>query len=611
MGYRFILSKSTIFIILFLLVAGPLVQLPRASYFLQTHEDPVKGMTENVEMSSALSETEASAFSHEKHLIVYSEAGGHSELIKNQVMQTLSYMKRTGEPVGTEEVPEDLSQYKSITLATEKIDSIEDFENIISYVEEGGNLFFAIRPDISPIFEKIYRKLGIYELSGEYKQIESIIMTSDLLVNAKGLKVEDEFFSNSALLLQINSDTELHARSEEGIPLMWSHSLGEGRVMFFNGTMLISKMHRGIIAGGLSHLAGPFMYPIINSKVFYIDDFPAPFPTGRHEGIYAEYNRDLPTFFRDIWWPEMQQIARENGLKYTGAFIETYNDRVEGPFKERVGEENLRIYGRELINMGGEIGLHGYNHQSLTPDHEVSKHYEYNNWPSKDEMVQGLEEADAYFKSIFPNYELKTYVPPSNVLSEEGKEAMKQVIPSMDIIASLYHKDLKGLEYTQEFQQKDSFIEMPRISSGFHYSDENKWILSNMATLLGVFSHFLHPDDLIDYKRSNNDSWSEMRKQFTTMMDDHLEKYPWMKNETASESAVSLVNYENTDVFMKAEDIQIEVWLNNFTGSYTFLLNSDQKPADISGAFAEKISDRHYLVTATSDTIKIELGESR
>ncbi|TFE01717.1 DUF2194 domain-containing protein [Jeotgalibacillus salarius] len=609
MGYRFILSKSTIFIILFLLVIGPLVQLPRASYFMQTHEDIEMNIKGQQRATSAFSETEASAFSHENHLVIYSEELAYTEAIKDEVMQTLSYMKRTGTPVRTEEIPEDLSEFKSIIITTEKIDALEDFSPILEYVENGGSLFFAIRPDISTAFEKIYRKLGIYELSGEYKQTESIIMTSDLLVNAKGLKVEDEFFSNSSLLLQVNSDVELHARSEEGIPLMWSNSLGKGEVMVFNGTMLINKMHRGLIAGGLSHIAGPFIYPIMNSKVFYIDDFPAPFPTGRHEGIFAEYNRDLPTFFRDIWWPEMQQVARDTGVKYTGVFIETYNDRVQGPFEERVGEENLRIYGRELINMGGEIGLHGYNHQSLTPDHEVSKQYKYKNWGSQEDMEQALTEAQTFFNTIFPNYELKTYVPPSNVISKEGKAAIKNTIPSMNIIASLYHRDIKGLEYTQEFEKNEYFIDLPRISSGFQFTDENKWIFSNMATLLGVFSHFLHPDDVIDFERSNNETWQQMYKQFKVMMEDHSERYPWMKNETAAESAVSLMNYEDTEVFVQSSEQQVEVWLNQFTGEYSFLLNSDKNLTDIEGAYAEKISDHHYLITATSNTVKIELGE--
>lgn len=44
------------------------------------------------------------------------------------------------------------------------------------------------------------------------------------------------------------------------------------------------------------------------------------------------------------------------------------------PQNGRNARDALVVYGHDLLNMGGEMGLHGYNHQPLVPpgyqDHE-------------------------------------------------------------------------------------------------------------------------------------------------------------------------------------------------------------------------------------------------
>ena len=61
-------------------------------------------------------------------------------------------------------------------------------------------------------------------------------------------------------------------------------------------------------------------------------------------------------------------------MTYTGVLVETYNDKINGSFEERLVEENLLTYGQDLIKMGGELGVHGYNHQSLTKDQKQVQH---------------------------------------------------------------------------------------------------------------------------------------------------------------------------------------------------------------------------------------------
>ena len=141
---------------------------------------------------------------------------------------------------------------------------------------------------------------------------------------------------------------------------------GSGKFMVYNGTFLNSKESRGLITGGVALLNDTYIYPIMNFELLFIDDFPAPIPAGYNNKINKEYGRDINGFYRDIWWPDMLKEAKSIDASYNGAIIETYNNKVKPKFiNDSDQQKNLLSYGREVLSQGGELGLHGYNHQSL------------------------------------------------------------------------------------------------------------------------------------------------------------------------------------------------------------------------------------------------------
>ena len=68
-------------------------------------------------------------------------------------------------------------------------------------------------------------------------------------------------------------------------------------------------------------------------------------------------------------------------------------------------------------------------------------------------------------KEMFPGTELSVYVPPSNVLSEEGRKMLAEKFPEIRTIASNYFPG--EYAYVQEFETADDgIVEQPRIISG-------------------------------------------------------------------------------------------------------------------------------------------------
>lgn len=130
-----------------------------------------------------------------------------------------------------------------------------------------------------------------------------------------------------------------------------------------------------------------------------------------------------------------------------------------------------------------------------------------------------------------------SYVPPSNVLSDEGRVALKQVFPTMKVIAALYSSDPNNRSLVQEFTiGDDDIIDMPRISSGYYRNDSNEWEIANAMTTHGVFSHFIHPDDVISANRSQG-GWGDMIEEFELFMHDINARYPWLRALSATKAA--------------------------------------------------------------------------
>ena len=84
----------------------------------------------------------------------------------------------------------------------------------------------------------------------------------------------------------------------------------------------------------------------------------------------------------------MKSLTQRYGLRYTGVLIERYSDKVEPPFEPGAFEPSLfRFYGSELLQSGGEIGLHGFNHMPLSPPGFPYKDEDYKTWPSSEYIL--------------------------------------------------------------------------------------------------------------------------------------------------------------------------------------------------------------------------------
>jgi hypothetical protein len=609
-------KKRTIAVILvFAVIIAFIIQFARLEH-LQTNQQNTD-YTNNISQKETVvsfPEDEASRRERDRFKIIISSDDTNSIRIKNETVQVLKLMKK-------DFVVQDLSQDStvviddaSIVVCVMDLGRIANLDKLAGYVENGGGGFFAVSPLVNSSFQNIYRKLGIVE-GTTAASLEGIKIVSGVLIKGEGFSLGGDNVRNTSILASLDKGCKVLATDTGKSPLMWEVSYGSGKFVVFNGTMLNEKRNRGLLAGGISLLKPDYIYPVFNLEVIFIDDFPAPFPEGYDPAILRDYGRSIKAFFRDVWWSDILRIMTAYNLKFTGAATRTYDDRVEPPFPDikQTDSTNMVLYGRELLTNAGEIGMHGYNHQSLVMKGEREEEYSrkvlmYKIFSGEESIAESIRAFRDYFNAIYPNYVITSYVPPSNVLGKAGRKLLKKDLPQLENISSVYYNNLEGSSYAQEFEiAEDGILEFPRLTYGYARDELNDWAVLNGICEAGVVSHFIHPDDLLDSERSGSKSWDELSKEFDGFAGMINSNYPWLRGRTMTEAGHEARRVLSSKVFFDYRDKEISGYINGYKGEYYFILRSDKTAYPLENCTIEAIDNGVYLVDAKEMTFRIGL----
>ena len=502
-----------------------------------------------------------------------------------------------------------LKDYKKAIVAITKYPKLaKEIIAIKDWVTDGGNLMIAYPPETSGSFQSFYDLLGILD-SGDAQFVEGLHFNNDFLIggSAHDFNIIDPY--DSALAYSIKDDSEVYMQStdEYPVPLIWRRKAGKGTVVMDNFG-IIDKAYRGIHSAAYSLLGDYCAYPVINGAAFYIDDFPSPVPEGDSNFIDRDYHMSVADFYSQVWWNDIYELGKKYGIHYTGLVIEDYSDQVEGVFPENQEIMRFQYFGNMLLDSGGEIGIHGYNHMPLVlRNFDYKDQYDaYMQWPSTVEMKKSLEEVFRFTGELFPDEELKVYVPPSNVLSEEGRELLNDT--TIRSIAAVYLPT--DMAYEQEFDvSKDGIINTPRITSGCVIDEYMELTALSELNFHFVNTHFHHPDDVLDVDRGAELGWAKLYSNLKKYMDWLYNSAPDIRNLTGSEIAAAVQNYDILKVKSEKKNSEIKLDLSDFNEEAWMIirLNEGKSIAGIRGGSYSRVAENMYLIKCEDESVELSL----
>lgn len=538
--------------------------------------------------------------------------------VKDQFDQILLDMKIAHRDVdiatdGADAIPS-LASFDRVIVLMPSLDGLgTHLTDLMSWVSAGGSLMLGMTPDNSNYLQAIASKLGIESAGYDYATAESIVPSDDFMLGG-GERYEFSDPFDSSLSVSLRETAHVWAKTgDAGTPLIWSNDCGSGHTVVCN-IGIYDKVMRGFYASAISLLGDATAYPVINSAVFYLDDFPSPVPSGDGTYIKRDYGLSIADFYTKVWWPDLQKLAQKYGIRYTGVMIENYEDAVNQTEPVRQADTTqFRYFGGMLLQMGGELGFHGYNHQPLALwDTDYGTLYDYKTWKNKETLVASLNELIAFQDEVLPNAHGSVYVPPSNILSARVRKLIGTDVPRIKTIASTYFEDGTDLPYVQEFGvASDGIVEQPRIVSGGMVDDSYMRLAAvSELNMHYVSTHFMHPDDLLDPDRGAKEGWEVYKGGLVNYLDWLAASAPDLRHQTGSECSGAIQRFSSVKVSVDTSDDAWTLNLGNLHDEAWFMFRANNgEPGAVSGGEIKHLTGDLYLVKATDKTVTIERKE--
>ena len=318
----------------------------------------------------------------------------------------------------------------------------------------------------------------------------------------------------------------------------------------------------------------------------------------------------IADFYSKVWWPDLVKLAQQYSIRFTGVMIENYEDDTQSTPVRQPDTQQFRYYGSMLLQQGGEVGFHGYNHQPLVlPETDYGDRYDYRQWPSADAIVAAMDELTSFQKAVLPYASGSVYVPPSNILSVSGRAILGSRVPQVRTIASSYLEDGTDLPYVQEFGvAEDGVVEEPRIVSGSMVGDTYmRTAALSELNLHFVSTHFMHPDDMLDPDRGAKEGWAVYRKGLENYLDWLEASAPSIRMQTGTECASAVQRFSGLTVKMRESANEWEFDLGNFKDQAWLLLRANHgTPGRIQGGSMIRMTGNLYLIKTTDSTVHVE-----
>lgn len=546
-------------------------------------------------------------------LVIRNSADEASEQAWTQFQQIFKDMKVGTDVVDlqSDSVIPGYDEYETVVVLLRDISPLkEKLLELCDWVSEGGNALFAMTLQKTAYTSIIEQKLGIISSGYENMVVDSIYFEPDFMLGGgQAYEITDPY--DSAWAVQLSEQAKVHAQVEDenGQPVIWENQYGKGKFVVDNFG-LYEKAVRGFYAASYSLLTDVGIYPVINGSTFYLDDFPSPVPNGDGTYVKRDYEMSISEFYMNVWWPDMLELASDHGIHYTGVMIENYEDATDGTIEKQKDTKRFEYFGNMLLHQGGELGYHGYNHQPLSlPNTDYGDVLPYDTWKNQSAMKKAVKELVRFGDEIFPSTSMSVYVPPSNVLSAEGRRMLAKDFPQIRTIASNYFTS--EFAYMQEFEvAEDGIVEQPRIISGAIIDNYMKIAALSELNMHFVNSHFIHPDDLLDEDRGAALGWEKLKGNLSDYMDWLDDSAPSLRQLTGSELSGAIQRYGAVTFTKTVTDQAIRLELDNFYDEVYFMVRINEgTPGEVSGGKLTHLTGNLYLLKAKEPTVIIEKTE--
>lgn len=532
-----------------------------------------------------------------KGLVVYDEASSASQMCAENYRRLFEQYSIPFDVQTTKETQPIDQSVNCVIFAVSDFTAYLNFDDLMRYIQAGGAVIFAAKPEYNAMYLSQSNFLGITESSDG--------KTSDTIVDVKGVVGEAGaryLYKGKvayALSVRLRGECEVYLTDENGMPLLWKTRQGSGTIFASVSDVIEVPTGRGVVSEILYEIAGKsLMVPNYSVVTTTLESFPGPSISGKYL-IFSETHKSYDRFIKDILWTDMMKLAKQYGLKYTISYVQSYDIDTSAPFGNgELLSTSLMTYGTEVLRHGGEIAFHGYNYRPLGLKGELSDSGWFLPWASMRDIGEALADSVEFFKGSYPNYTLKTYYPPEGRISESVLKQIKEMVPGLETICFPYRSNLDGKLFG-DFQTGENGLYYFATTSGIEGA---LWDAQNSLYSLGIVSQSI---DIPYAVVVNNLSWSSVLSDLKAIYSSAFQRMPTLKPMSVSGAVSVLKLYEKMKYAYEETESGIDVWIDQYFDGSAFLLRTGHKLISGDGYTSYACGENVYTVLPASPRFTI------
>lgn len=452
-------------------------------------------------------------------LILKNQSEDFSPGAADQVVRSLDYAKIPYITTDLGIISRELNipkSVKSLIITTQSVAALSDveLERMVQFVARGGSIVF-----VGPVLDQRLGFLQGFRADSEL-EVDSLNtgfhLTEEAFPGMKGESYDisglQPHFGVQAASFENNVTTLAGTATDIDQPFITSRSLGLGEVITVNSFVVEGKIYRGILFSAILRGLKSIPYQVANVSTIFLDDFPAPIYNEKLPPIDEEYDVSHADFVTKIWWPDMKALADSFSIDYAAMVAFNYNANVVPPFDFQEWRQGTVAFNESILDGSiflakdirdsrHELAFHGYNHFSLWEQ----------DWDNVNFMISALQAARKRWQVDNLGRLPTNYVPPTNNIDSVGLEAIIRGMPSIKYMSSLYLGDIEqggGREFDPDPYVPAHIFNYPRITDGFTMETNSLFNQQGMQLLTGIWSHFVHPDDVFQVVQRQEDDFS-------------------------------------------------------------------------------------------------------
>ncbi|MCR4946881.1 MAG: DUF2194 domain-containing protein [Lachnospiraceae bacterium] len=501
------------------------------------------------------------------------------------------YTKRNITAVSAAEVKKlsDISMIDIILIDGETVNINDNMSDILdSFAQEGKNIIFCRIPQYNTISnnEYIQELLGIRYVISPMCHVTAVQLYDGFLLGGEILYEENAGDSSKFMDLDLMipwysaeigtktyavGDLDENTYGSEYFPrLMWRNTYKNGFVFCVCGDFMKDETGFGILDSFVYEGSDYYLYPVVNARNFVMTDFPYLAPENE-EKIKEIYARNFQDTFRDIMWPDILAMAKNNNdLKMT-CFFNTqldYDDEVEP------SDENLEYYLAQMKESGAEAGKSYSTIGGLGFGDKIEKDSSF--W---DNTSIGYHFAAAFFEKMPEGFK---------------DELRSGKLGDLRTVCLMEDDDRKLLSF---YDDRITVQKVTNDAWDYMYSKDLK--AKSLITALGYQNVAVNMLNVV-WPESGEDYWESYFPKVNSYLSSYWTRYDDFDYTTISESDYRVRNFLNLDYtdFRVEDEIHFAVTGNKKTDAWFILRTHGENVTGITGGDYRKLEEDAYLIHA-------------